>query len=385
MAKPIKIVHIYKDFYPVLGGIENHIRLLTEAQVQQGYNVTVLATSLTGRTETTTMNGVRVIKTGRQATVQSTPLSAALPLTLRRETAGADIAHVHSPYPTGEAANLWLGRAKKTVITWHSDVVRQKTLLRLYAPTLRRVIRRADRILPTSEAYARTSPWLSTHLDKCTAVPLGVNVQRFQPAVLLSQRTATIRERILANSPGGAATTVLLTVGRLRYYKGIDDLIRALPLLPDAISVVAGTGPMIVPWKMLAKELGVLDRVIFVGDVTDADLPEFYHAADVYVLPANVRAEAFGVAIVEAMACGLPVVSTDVGTATSWVNQHNITGLVAPPRDPGALAQCIQQLQKAPFVRRQMGLAGRQRVLDEFTIEKMVQRVDAVYHELLAA
>jgi glycosyltransferase involved in cell wall biosynthesis len=327
---------------------------------------------------------VRVIKTGRQFNVQSAPLSASLPITLRRESSGIDIAHIHSPYPPGEAANLWFGRANKTVITWHSDIVRQKTLLRYYAPTLRRVIKKANRILPTSDIYASSSAWLSPHLDKCTAVPLSVDVARFQPAVMLNPRAATIRERILATSPNGAATTVLLTVGRLRYYKGIDDLIRAMPQLPDALYVVAGTGPMIVPWKQLAKKLGVAGRVVFVGDVSDADLPVFYQAADIYVLPANVRAEAFGVAILEAMASGLPIVSTDVGTATSWVNQHDITGLVVPPLHPAALAASIQKLQNSPFLRRQMGLAGRQRVLDEFTIDKMIQRIDDVYRQLLA-
>ena len=385
MTKPMRILHIYKDYYPVIGGIENHIRQLAEAQAAQGYSVAVLVANTSKKTEVDTVNGVRVIKTGRQFNVQSAPLSAALPFTLRRETAGADIAHVHSPYPPGEAANLWFGRARKTILTWHSDIVRQKTLLRFYAPTLRHVIRRADRILPTSDAYARSSPWLSPHLDKCVAVPLGVDVARFQPAVMLTPRAATIRGRILGTSPTSAATTVLLTVGRLRYYKGIDDLIRAMPQLPDAISVVAGTGPMIVPWKTLAQELGVSERVLFVGDVSDDDLPAFYQAADIYVLPANVRAEAFGVAIIEAMACGLPIVSTDIGTATSWINQHNSTGYVVPPQDPPALAASILKLQNTPFLRRQMGMASRQRVMEEFTIDKMIQRVDDVYHQALAS
>ncbi len=156
-----------------------------------------------------------------------------------------------------------------------------------------------------------------------------------------------------------------------------------MPQLPDAISVVAGTGPMIVPWKTLAQELGVSERVLFVGDVSDDDLPAFYQAADIYVLPANVRAEAFGVAIIEAMACGLPIVCTDIGTATSWINQHNSTGYVVPPQDPPALAASILNLQNSPFLRRQMGMASRQRVMEEFTIDKMIQRVDDVYHQAL--
>jgi len=380
----LNILHIYKDYYPVLGGIENHLRQLAEAQVAQGHNVTVLVTNTTSKTIVDSLNGVRIIRTGRQVNVQSVPLSAALLPMLRRESAKAEIAHLHSPYPPGEAINLWFGRAKKTVITWHSDIVRQKALLRFYTPTLRKVIRRADCILPTSNTYARSSPWLQGHLDKCVVVPLGVDTSRFQPTGLLNPQAALVRERILDIAHRGAATTILLTVGRLRYYKGLDDLIRAMPHLPDAIAVVAGSGPMEAAWKSLALELGVADRVLFVGDVSDAELPAYYEATDIYVLPANVRAEAFGIAIIKAMACGLPIICTDVGTGTSWINQHNTTGLVTPPRNPVALAASIRQLQGAPILRRQMGMAGRQRVLDEFTINKMIQRVNHVYRQVLA-
>ncbi len=365
----MKIVHIYKDYFPVKGGIENHIRQLAEAQVRRGHDVTVLVAQQRGMPATEEhIAGVRVIKLKRGLEVQSAPISPALPAAVMRWTTGADIAHLHAPYPIGEVWNALLGRASRTVITWHSDIVRQQMLLRLYAPMLRRVLRHADCIIATSEPYMRTSPWLSPHQHKCCVVPLGIDAQRFAPPQ--SARPAT-------------ETLTLLSVGRLRYYKGLDDLIRAMPALPFARAHIVGSGPMAPKWQSLVQQLGVGDRVHFLGEVDDATLPEHYRQADVYVIPANSRAEAFGIAILEAMASGLPVISTDVGTATSWINQHGVTGLVVPPRDPAALAEAVH-VMRDPQIRQRMGEAARARVLAEFTEARMIADVEHVYRDVLA-
>jgi rhamnosyl/mannosyltransferase len=271
----------------------------------------------------------------------------------------------------GEAANWLLGRARATVTTHHSDIVRQQGWLRLYGPLFRRVLRAADRIIATSPRYIETSPWLGPVRDKCTVVPLAVDVRRFTPP-------ATARAR----RTGRQAT--LLLVGRLRYYKGLDTLLSALVDLPDLHLDVVGDGPMQTPWKALALELGVADRVTFYGRVGDADLPEHYRKADVFVLPANARSEAFGMVLQEAMACGLPCITTEIGSGTSWVVQDGVTGLVVPPRDPLALAGAIRNLLDDPERLSEMGQAGRARAESEFTCGAMVARVQAVYEEVLA-
>ncbi len=138
----MRLLHIYKDYAPVLGGIENHVRDLAEAQAQTGHEVTVLVTQIKGAAGSDALvNGVRVVKATRQLNVQSAPIALAFPALVARLSRGMDIAHLHAPYPSGEACNLVFGAARKTIITWHSDIVRQKTLLRLYAPLLRRVCR----------------------------------------------------------------------------------------------------------------------------------------------------------------------------------------------------------------------------------------------------
>lgn len=370
----MRILHLYKDYFPVVGGIENHIRLLAEAQVRRGHEVTVLVTNPHPggwRTFAETLNGVRVVRAGRLVTVASTPLSLSLFWEVRRLP--CDVIHLHFPYPVGEVAQWLLGpRKARRVLTYHSDVVRQRGWLRLYAPLMYHILAQVDTIIATSPPYVESSPVLRRFRERVRVVPLGIETARFRAAP--PEQVAAWRARL---APGGEP--LLLFVGRLRYYKGLDVLLQALPLVPAARLAVAGDGPMRAVWERLATLLDLGQRVVFLGDVADEDLPALYHAADLFVLPATARSEAFGTVLIEAMAAGLPLVTTDVGTGTSWVNRHGETGLVVPPRDPSALAAAINRLLQSPDLRRAMGRTGQQRALAEFDVERMVDRVLEVY------
>lgn len=378
------LIHIYKDYAPVMGGIENYVRDLAQAQARAGHRVTVLVAQLSGLPESIeTIDGVRVIKARRHLNVQSAPIAFGFPGHIARETRGADIAHMHAPYPIGELCNLFAGRAKKSVITWHSDIVRQKTLLRLYGPFLRRVLRRIDWIIPTSEHYARSSPWVRAHLEKCTAVPLGIDPTRFATTEASRVRAAALRAGWLGQAGLGDDALILIGVGRLRYYKGHDTTIRALAQLPNALAVLAGDGPMKAAWQTLAQTLGVAQRVIFPGSPSDAELPAYLQAADVFAFPSNSRAEAFGIALLEGMASGLPAISTEVGSATSWVNADGVSGHVITPEDPAAFVAAADGLRD-PQKRAALGAGARKRVAEQFTIERMVAGVEAVYRSVSA-
>lgn len=373
---PLRILHIYKDYFPVLGGIENHIKVLAEAQAARGHDVTVLVANPDRHTVVETVNGVRLIKAARWATYASTPISPALFRWVTRLR--ADIAHLHFPHPPGEVAHLLFGRARRTVITYHSDIVRQRTLRIAYHPLLWYVLQRADRLIATSATYIESSRYLQHLREKCVVVPLGSDLERFDhvdPA-----RVESLRQKFFSQS--GPQPT-LVFVGRLRYYKGLDDLIHALPEIPQARLFVVGDGPMRAAWEQLTHELGLAGRVIFAGQVDDADLPACYKLGDVFVLPANARAEAFGTVIVEAMAAGLPVVSTEVGSGTSWVNLHGTTGLIVPPSKPRALAEAVNALLTDPDRRVEMGRAAHQRAHAEFSQAAMIKRVEQVYRETL--
>ena len=371
----MRILHLYKDYIPVLGGIENHIRVLAEGQARRGHDVTVLAANRGWQTSIETVGGVRVVLAPRLGTIASTPICPSLPRWLSRLE--ADVTHLHFPHPPGEVAHLLVGRAAGMVITYHADIVRQRHLLPLYEPLLRRVLGRANRILATSPAYIESSRFLRAVRDKCVVVPIGIDVGRFE------SRSGEPRAPLRARWHLPPDRPVAVFVGRLRYYKGLDYLLRSLPLVPDLHLLLVGGGPLWNSTRALAEALGVANRVVFTGDVDDGDLPACYAAGDLFVLPSHTRAEAFGTSIVEAMAAGLPVISTEIQTGTSWVNQDGVTGLVIPPCDPGALAAAMGALAADPARRSAMGRAGRARAHEMFEASMMVEAVEAVYRAVL--
>ncbi len=358
-------MHVYKDIFPVLGGMENHIRLLCrELARNRDLDVRILVTNTGRRSEAGSLDGVPVVRAGRIATIASTPISVRLPIELRRIR--PDIVHLHSPYPVGEVAALAATPHVPTVITYQSDVVRQRALLKLYGPILKHVLRRASRILVTSVPYLESSPWLQPVRDHCQIVPLGIDLDPFT--------------RVLPRGDG----RTLLFVGRFRYYKGLQYLIEAMPSIVDARLLLVGTGPMEPQLRAQVQKLGLERRVEFIPGVPDEALPEYYAKADIFVLPACERSEAFGLVLVEACASGLPCVSTELGTGTSYVNLSGQTGLVVPPAQASPLAEACNRLLADERLRREYGLQARRRAIAEFDIKRVAAEVTKVYREIVS-
>lgn len=365
------ILHLYKNYWPIVGGIENHLRLLAERQAKMGHRVTVLVVNTIRHTIVEEMNGVQVIKTARLAAAASTPISATFPLWVHRLR--PEIAHLHFPYPFAEAAYFFLGYAKRTVITYHSDIIRQKALLRLYKPLMMRVLSAAHRIIATSPQYIASSEVLRHFQEKCVVIPFGIEQARFRALAPIAC------QRILAQY---GPEPLILFVGVLRYYKGLTYLLQAMPQIKARLLIV-GDGPMAPTLREQAKQLGLGDRVIFVGRVEDEALPAYYQAACVFVLPACERSEAFGLVQLEALASGLPIVSTELGTGTSYVNLNGESGLVVPPRDAQALAEAVNRLLSDEALRTRLAEGARKRAA-LFEAERMVAQIEALYHQVLA-
>ena len=365
------ILQLYKDYYPVLGGIENHLRDLSEGLVSRGHRVTVLVTNLANHTLVEQpWPGLTVIKAARTLHLASTPLSLAM-----ARMAGQirpDLVHLHFPYPPGDLIYQRVPGRPPLVVTYHSDIVRQQNLLRVYRPLMELTLRRAARILPTSPNYMASSPFLRRHIARCSVVPLGIDPARFAHAD--NRRVAAIRAHYDA--------PLLLFVGRLRYYKGLHVLLDALPRVRAEL-LIGGSGPERARLAAQASQLGIAQRVHFLGDIPDEDLPALFHAADIFVLPAHLRAEALGLAQIEALASGLPCVSTELGTGTSYANLHGTTGLVVPPGDPAALAEALNTLLADPAMCRRFGAAGQRRVAELFSHTHMLDAIESVYHSVL--
>lgn len=365
------ILQIYKDYYPVLGGIENHIKVLAEGLAQRGHRCTVLVTNTTNHEEVIEHGRCTIIKAPRLAHVASTPLSLHM-LGRARKLTDVDVTILHFPYPPGDLAALLVPGCPALVVRYHSDIVRQQTLLHAYRPLLTWTLTHAARIVPTSPAYITSSPWLSPRAERCRVVPVSVDPSRFMTRPLA---TDILRARY--------GTPLLLFVGRLRYYKGLHFMIKALTLMQhNAQLLLVGTGPEEKRLHTQAQQCGVAGRVHFLGEVSDADLPLFYHAADVFVLPSHMRSEAFGIVQLEAQAAALPIVCTELGTGTSYITQHGKTGFVVPPSDPPALARAIDVLLANPDLASRMGQAGQARALSKFSHDHMVEGMEHVCHDV---
>jgi rhamnosyl/mannosyltransferase len=271
-------------------------------------------------------------------------------------------------------SQLFFGKARRVVLTYHSDVVRQRHILRFYRPFLQKVLDMADRIIATSDKYVASSPYLDRVRPKCRIIPLGIDPAPFTRVD--AERVRKVREAF-----GGP---LLLFVGKLRYYKGLQYLLEAMTDIPARL-LVAGSGPMESEWKGLAAGLALKEKVVFLGEVQDEELPALYHGCDVFVLPASERSEAFGLVQVEAMMSGKPVISTELGTGTSFVNLHGETGFVVPPRDASALKDAVITLLHDEGLRLRLGGAARVRALREFSLGTMVDRTIALYREVYSA
>jgi len=372
----MKILHVYKDFDPpVRGGMERHIALMCRFQ-RQWADVEALTCSRQLWTRRAERDGTRVLEAGEWGRFQSAPLSPLFPYYLRR--LAADVVVVHVPNPTAELGCL-LGRPRgRVVVRYHSDVVRQASAMRIYGPFLMHFLRKAAMIVPTSEQYVQTSPTLQAVLSgggrgvapPVRVAPLGILVEEF--AEPDAGRVAGLRERY-----GGG---YVLFSGRHRYYKGLPNLIRAARLI-NAPLVVAGDGPERPAAESLAAELGA--RVFFPGELSQPDLVAHLHGCEVFAFPSVARSEAFGLSILEAHACGKPVVATRLGTGVEYANLDGQTGYNVEPGNPGALAEAINALLADGPLRRRLGEFARERVKAEFTAERAARAEFELFQEAL--
>ena len=369
----VHIVYLYKDYAPVMGGIESHLQTLAEGVAAAGLRVSVVVCQPAGLQlpAQEQINGVMVYRVPRQIDIASSPISLGFWSIVRQLR--PDLIHLQMPWPTGDAVAALFPHIP-LVVTYQSDVIRQKYLLHLYAPLLRHTLRRAKRIIVTSPQYRDSSPWLQPFIAKCQVIPLGVPPAPAPDAA----RVAHWQDEF--------PQSCLLWVGRLRYYKGLHVLIAALALLPPTITLaLVGDGPEATNLHALATTLGVSARVRWLGSLSDGDVRALQAVAKLFVFPSHLRSEAFGLALLAALQAGLPAISCEIGTATSFVNQHDITGLVVTPDDSTAFATAIDALWHDDARRAVMAQAAERWAHTQFGAQQMVMASLAIYRQTVAA
>lgn len=332
-------------------------------------DVEALTNSRSGRTRVVDRDGTRVTEVGEWGRVQSAPASPLFPYYMRR--LAGDVNVVHVPNPTAELGWLLARPRGRLVVRYQSDIVRQAAALRVYGPLQMQFLRKADIILVASEQYVATSPILAPLRDRCVVVPLGILPEEFQ-------QPDPARVSALQEAYGGP---FVLFSGRHRYYKGLEFLVRAAKGIRAPV-VLAGEGPERARCEALARESGV--KAWFPGELSHADLVDHLHACAVFAFPSCERSEAYGISMLEAHACGKPVVATRLGTGVEFVNLDGQTGLNVAPRDPGALAEAINALLDDEPLRRRLGEQARRRVETELHASSIARREFDLYRGLPA-
>ena len=281
--------------------------------------------------------------------------------------------HYYFPWPFADVLDAIACPDKPTVLTYISDVVRQRWLGAAYAPLMWRTLRSVDAIVANCPSYARTSPVLSdaSIRDKVKMIPLGI-VEESYP------RDGD--ESVLRRLGLEVGVPYFLFLGVLRYYKGLHTLVQAAQRV-NARVVIAGSGPEGEALQGLARQLGV-SNVIFAGQVTDAEKVSLLKGCLALVLPSHLRSEAYGMVLVEAAMFGRPMISCEIGTGTSFVNADSETGLVVPPENPEALAAAMNCLLDDQTLAAHYGQAARRRYEQLFSGDALGKAYAALFREV---
>ncbi len=369
----LSVCHLGKYYPPAPGGIESHVRTLAVAQADLGLDVRVLCVNHErGPTRTDHDGAVEVTRLGRAAKASKLDMCPELVSALR--AVEADILHLHVPNPTMILALLRARPKSELVVTYHSDIIKQKFLGAMFRPLERLAYRNVRAILPTSPEYASGSRFLRPYGDRIRVLPHGIELDEYlNPSEADKIEAETLRR----SYPG----PLWVGCGRLVYYKGFLNAVRALTRVAGTL-VLVGEGPERASLEAEAARLGVGDRLVFAGRAPR--LAPYYLAADAFWFPSNARSEAFGLVQVEAMASGCPVINAAIPhSGVSWVSRHEQEGLTTPMDDPAALAEAANRLLSEPGLRDRLSEASRKRAREEFDHRLMARRSLDVYCGIL--
>ncbi len=363
----MKILHLGKYFPPYYGGMETVLYNLS-TELSKKHDVSVIVSNTENRNVNEFVDGVNVIRVKRLGKIASTDICPSMV----RYIKDCDIIHLHSPNPMAEVSLLAARPACRLVITYHSDIIKQRILRKLYNPVFNGILKKADRITATSEQYAEGSKWLRKYRNKIRVVPLGIDIDPY---------TNIDTERIILDNEYG--DRLVLFIGRLVYYKGLEYLIKAMKGVEGKL-IVIGDGPMKENLVGIANAEGIGSKVEFLGNRDEREKIKWLRSASVFCLPSIEKSEAFGIVQLEAMACGLPVINTRIhGSGVQSLSIHNKTGITVDPANSQALTEAINTILGDNDMSKRMGEAGRERIKKYYTKEIMTQNILEVYNEVL--
>lgn len=374
-ARPnhVRVLHVYRTYFPdTQGGLEEVVRQICLNTKKLGVESRIMALSPNPSKSILKRTEGLVYRPKLTVEIASCSMSWAAFGHFRRLVEWADVIHYHHPWPFVDILHFAERVRKPTVLTYHSDIVRQRLLRIIYSPLMNRFLGSVNRIVCTSENYFATSEVLTRFSEKVEVIPIGLNESSYpepQPSNMERARSSF-------------GSQFFLFVGVLRYYKGLHILLDAIQGAPYKV-VIVGSGPIELELKRQAEQLE-LSNVIFTGYLPDEEKRSLFKLCRAVVFPSYMRSEAFGVTLLEGAMFGKPLISTEVGSGTSHVNIDGETGFVVPPGSPKRLREAMDQLYYRPEMAQQMGRKARDRYKQLFTGELMGRRYNELYQTLSA-
>jgi rhamnosyl/mannosyltransferase len=368
----MRVLHFYKTSFPdTMGGVEQVINQIARGANKLGVKTDVLSLTPDRVARTIEIDGYLAHRARLDLQIASTGFSASAFLRFSQLAKKADVIHYHFPWPFMDLVHFATRVNKPTVVTYHSDIIRQKYLLKLYRPLKRMFLASMDHIVATSPNYLATSDVLEKFSDKVSVIPIGLDKDTYpQPT---PDRLQYWRERV--------GPKFFLFVGVIRYYKGLHILVEAAQGTDYPI-VIVGAGPIEQELKAQAAQLG-LRNIHFLGQLPDEDKVALLTLCYGIVFPSHLRSEAFGISLLEGAMYGKPMISSEIGTGTTFINIGNVTGLVVPPTDAVALRQAMRYLWQHPEEAADMGRRAEERYWKHFTAEQMVKSYVDLYGDLV--
>ena len=370
----MKILQIGK-FYPIRGGVEKVMYDIMQGVSQQYIHCDMLCAATENQAPGTIQLNeyARVLCMPTMIKLAATMISPAMIFRLRKMCRQYDVIHIHHPDPMACLALFCSGYKGYVILHWHSDILKQKTLLKLYSPLQNWLIRRAEIIVGTTPVYINESPFLQSVQHKVASIPIGIDEVKFD-----SQEV----KRIRAQYPG---KKIIFSLGRLVEYKGYEYLIRAARTLSnDCMILIGGKGPLETNLQTLIGELGVEDKVKLIGFINDCELPNYFGACDLFCLSSIWKTEAFAIVQLEAMSCGKPIVATRIPeSGVSWVNADGLSGRNVSPQNPEELTKVISTILTDREEYERLSAGARQRYETMFTKKLMIDRCVNLYNLVL--
>ena len=372
----MKVLHVYRTYFPdSQGGLEEVIRQICLAAGNHGVTSRVFTLSDEPFPHTLPRVEAKVVRVRKTFEIASCGFALTGMRRFAKEVEWADIVHYHYPWPFSDVMYLMAGRRRPSILTYHSDIVRQQFLLSVYRPLMSRYLDAMDMIVATSPNYFATSEVLSEYADKVEVIPIGLDEPSYPELAEQNRDIASARQQY--------GEDFFLFVGVLRYYKGLHILLDAMQGAPYKV-VIVGSGPVEHELREQAQRLG-LNNVIFAGFVSDREKMALFRLCRAVVFPSYLRSEAFGVTLLEGAMSSRPLISAEVGSGTSHVNIHGETGLVVPPGNSKALREAMDDLYQHPDKAGVMGSQARQRYEKLFTGSRMGARYADAYRRILAS